>query len=189
MGAIAASGHPRALELFHDVMVASASIPVAFPPVYLTVEAEGRTYEEMHVDGGTVMQVFLWGAGFTRAMAEKQLGAESMGRPIRLYVIRNGVVGPEWKGIGSRLKPIGMRAMDTLLKVSGVNDLLRLHAVAVRDGMDFNLAYIPDDFKAPKSGMFDTNYMVKLFDLAYGKARHGYPWLKTPPIAAAKEAR
>jgi predicted acylesterase/phospholipase RssA len=33
MGAIATSGHPRALELFRKVMLASASIPAAFPPV------------------------------------------------------------------------------------------------------------------------------------------------------------
>ena len=35
MGAIAASGQPGALELFRKVMLASAAIPVAFPPVYI----------------------------------------------------------------------------------------------------------------------------------------------------------
>jgi predicted acylesterase/phospholipase RssA len=49
---IAASGHPRALELVHDVLVASAAIPGAFPPVMIDVEVDGRKYQEMHVDGG-----------------------------------------------------------------------------------------------------------------------------------------
>ena len=38
MGLIASSGRPDALELFRKVMLASASIPVAFPPVFFEVE-------------------------------------------------------------------------------------------------------------------------------------------------------
>jgi len=50
MGAIAASGCPGSLKLFRKVMLASASIPGAFPPVYFDVELNGRKYDEMHVD-------------------------------------------------------------------------------------------------------------------------------------------
>jgi hypothetical protein len=35
---IAASGHPKALELIRQIILASASIPVAFPPVYIEIE-------------------------------------------------------------------------------------------------------------------------------------------------------
>ena len=59
MGAIAASGHQDALQLFRKVVLASASIPGVFPPQYIKVEAKGRTYTEMHVDGGTMAQVIL----------------------------------------------------------------------------------------------------------------------------------
>ena len=52
MGAIAASGHPDAPKLFRQVLRASASIPVAFAPVYIKVKAGGQEYDEMHVDGG-----------------------------------------------------------------------------------------------------------------------------------------
>jgi hypothetical protein len=52
MGKIASSGKPGALELFRSVMLASASIPGAFPPVMMEVEARGERYDEMHVDGG-----------------------------------------------------------------------------------------------------------------------------------------
>lgn len=41
IGAIAASGNPNALALIHDILVASASIPGIFPPVYFDVEAGG----------------------------------------------------------------------------------------------------------------------------------------------------
>ena len=38
----------------------SAAIPGAFPPIMLDVEADGKQYQEMHVDGGTMAQVFLY---------------------------------------------------------------------------------------------------------------------------------
>lgn len=58
MGAIAASGRPEALRLFRSILQASASVPGAFPPVRFKVQADGKTYDEMHVDGGVTEQVF-----------------------------------------------------------------------------------------------------------------------------------
>lgn len=60
MTRIAKSQSPEALELFRAVMVASAAIPSAFPPVLIDVEAGGQPRQEMHVDGGTVAQVFVY---------------------------------------------------------------------------------------------------------------------------------
>jgi predicted acylesterase/phospholipase RssA len=55
IGAIAASGHPSAADLICRILLASASIPAAFP---LDVNANG-VLSEMHVDGGAVSQAFL----------------------------------------------------------------------------------------------------------------------------------
>ncbi len=60
LGAIAASGSPRALDLTRRLLLASAAIPGAFPPVMIDVEADGRRYQEMHVDGGATAQMFLF---------------------------------------------------------------------------------------------------------------------------------
>jgi hypothetical protein len=60
MGAIVASGHPQAQELFHKIMVASASIPAMFSPQYFVVAAGGEEFQEMHMDGGTRVQVMLY---------------------------------------------------------------------------------------------------------------------------------
>src|SRR6266478_9997297 len=57
MGAIAVSGQPNALELFRKVLVASASIPGLFDPVFIESEAQGHYFKEMHVDGGTTLEV------------------------------------------------------------------------------------------------------------------------------------
>ena len=55
--AIAASNHPEALHLIHKILLASAAIPLAFPPVFFDVEIDGAKYQEMHVDGGAVSQI------------------------------------------------------------------------------------------------------------------------------------
>ena len=62
MGAIAAAAreNPRALDLFRRIMLASAAIPGAFPPTMIDVEVDGQSYQEMHVDGSAMAQVFLY---------------------------------------------------------------------------------------------------------------------------------
>ena len=60
IGAIAASDYPQKMTLIHELLRASAAIPVAFPPVIISVEAEGKQYDELHVDGGVTSQVFLY---------------------------------------------------------------------------------------------------------------------------------
>ena len=52
MGRIAAIRSTQALNLFRNVMAASASIPVVFPPMLIDAEANGHRFQEMHVDGG-----------------------------------------------------------------------------------------------------------------------------------------
>jgi hypothetical protein len=183
MGAIAASGHPDALKLFRKIILASASIPGFFPPQYFKVEAGGRRYEEMHVDGGTMAQVMLYESAlkpFTEM--EKVMEVKLMGRPKVLYIIRNGRIRPRWDKVSPRLVPIASRAIDTLIKVQGVGDLYRLMAFSRRDKMDFNIAAIPRDFPPAPGDMFNQEYMNRLFDLGFEMARQGYPWKKYPPL-------
>ena len=48
MGAIASYRTQRSLDLFRNVVVASSSIPAAFPPTKFKVRAGGKIYEELH---------------------------------------------------------------------------------------------------------------------------------------------
>ena len=177
MTKIAASGHPRALQLFRDVLVASAAVPGILPPTLLDVEVDGQQYQEMHVDGGAVAQVFLYPPSF--AILERAL-AEGIQRERGLYVIRNSSDGPDWAQVNRRTMAIAGRAVTSLIQSQGRGDLYRLYAIAQRDGVDFNLASIPERFDAPHSEEFDTGYMRRLFDFAYSMASNGYPWHKVP---------
>jgi hypothetical protein len=183
MGAIAASGHPEALELFRKVVLASASIPGIFPPQYIKVEAGGQTYTEMHVDGGTMGQVILYEDALRPfAEGEKMMGGKRPERAKILYAIRNSRTKPNWDEVEPRLLPVAFRAINTLIKAQSVGDLYRLYVYARRAGLDYNLAIIPEDFPPAPKEMFNQAYMKKLFDRAFEMARKGYPWRKHPPF-------
>jgi hypothetical protein len=181
-GAIAASGDPEAIKLFRKIMLTSASIPGAFPPQYLRVEAGGNFYEEMHVDGGTTAEVVLYETAL-KPMTQLAGTDEALrGRPRFLYIIRNSQIKPEWENVKPKVAPIAGRAIGTLIKTQGVGDLYRLYSFAKRDKIDYNLAAIPTD-QAPTrpAEPFNRNYMNQLFDLGYEMASQGYPWMKHPP--------
>jgi hypothetical protein len=181
MGAIAASGHPDALKLFRQVLRASASIPVAFNPVYIKVKAGGQEYDEMHVDGGVRAEVMLYEDALKLFTARKKLGPLMPDRPRKLYLIRNAQVFPEYESIKPYIGDIGTRAISSLTKYQGVGDLYRIYVLAQRDGIDYNLAFIPADFHPKRTSEFDTKYMNLEFELAYNLARSGYKWSKYPP--------
>jgi len=185
MTKIAASRDPKALELFRTILIASASIPGAFPPVLIDVEAGGRQFQEMHVDGGAMAQVFVYPVGMKIQELARARGIE---RERALYVIRNSRLDPEWAEVERRTMSIAGRAVATLIQTQGVGDLYRIYLVAQRDGVDYNLAYIPSSFNAPHKEEFDTEYMRQLFDLGYRMAVKGYPWAKTPPGYVPQES-
>jgi predicted patatin/cPLA2 family phospholipase len=178
IGEIAASGNPNALNLIRDVLLASASIPGVFPPVFLEVQSNGVTYDEMHVDGGTASQVFIYPTGVDLSEIIEKLEVE--GTP-RAYIIRNSRMEPEWKTVKPKLRPILSRTTDTLIMNQGYGDLYRIYLRNQQDGVDFNLAFIPDDFNMKAKEAFDPEYMGKLFDLGYQMGKQGYPWEKIPP--------
>ena len=182
MGAIAASGHPDAPDLFRKVLIASAAVPVIFPPVYLKVEADGQSYDEMHVDGAMTNQVFLYGAVLRPLKMREELGIKQARRTVRVFVIRNTQIKPHWKEVKPLIRSIGPRAVSSLMKAQGVGDLYRIYTTARRDGFEFNVAYIPDQLDtANRADEFDNTVMNVLFETGYELARRGYRWQKTPP--------
>lgn len=177
IGRIAASGAPNALDLIHDVILASTSIGGAFPPVMIEVEANGQSYDEMHVDGGTANQVFVYPLRLDWAKVREQLNIKG----VELYVIRNAILAPSYDAVERRTIPIGLRSVSSLIRTQGVGDLDRIYLEAERDGLNFHLAYIPNDFNAKSTEPFDPVYMKKLFEVGYNLAKNGYPWQRTPP--------
>ena len=172
---IALSGDPGSLQLIRRIMLASASIPVAFPPMMFEVEANGQRYDEMHVDGGVTTQVFFHPAGLRFADVLKKLQVK--GKP-RLYVMRNAKIEAEWQQVDRGLVPIGARTINSLIRTQGIGDLFKIHLVALKDGIDVEYADVPADFDAPSAEPFDKNYMKALFKRGYQDALQGKVWRK-----------
>ncbi len=178
IGAIANSGHPQALNLIRQILLASASVPGAFPPVLIEVEAGGETYDEMHVDGGTASQVFLYplGLDFDEVLSILEVPAKP-----EVYIIRNARLDPLYEQVQPKTVQIAGRSISSVIRTQGIGDLYRIYLATLRDGLDFNLAYIPREFTERSKEGVDTEYMRKLFELAFDMARNGYPWHKMPP--------
>jgi predicted acylesterase/phospholipase RssA len=185
LGAIAASGHPGSRQLMIDVLLASASIPAVFPPVMIDVTIGSQHYQEMHVDGGAVAQAFLYPPSFSLARATTTLGINPAlfraQRKRTAYVIRNGRLARPEANIERETLAIAKQAISTMTASSGVNDTYRIYLTTKRDGVDFNLASIGDDFTVPYKGPFDKGYMRALYEYGFEKGRAGYPWQKAPP--------
>jgi predicted patatin/cPLA2 family phospholipase len=184
MGAIAASKHPGALDLFRKILRASAAIPGAFPPVMIDVEVNGEHRQEMHVDGGAIAQTFLYPAGIKLEELALKAGVK---RERTAYIIRNGRLDPDWVNTDRKFLSISGRAIATMIHYSGVNDIARIYFTCQRDGVNYRLAYIEKDFPNEPHEQFDPTFMNALFNYAYQKARNGYPWLSAPPWMGGQE--
>ena len=108
IGKIAASNQPGALELVRKILLASAAIPVAFPPVMIDVDADGQHYEEMNVDGGASAQVFVYPPGI-------QLTKHGPKRLRHLYVIRNARLDAQWADVNRQTLSIAQRSISSLI--------------------------------------------------------------------------
>jgi predicted patatin/cPLA2 family phospholipase len=178
LGRIAISGSPDSLKLIRQVLLASASIPGAFPPVMIEVEAQGKRYDEMHVDGGASAQVFLYPGALDFAALLKKLRVK--GKP-SVYVIRNGFLQTEWKAVDRRVLSIAGRTIDSMIRTQGEGDLYHIYLGAMVDGMDYHQTYIPAEFTVKPKEPFDPEYMRALFEFGRKRGLAETAWQRHPP--------
>ena len=177
MGEIACRGGPAATKMFREVLVASASLPGLFPPRRFAVEADGRQYEELHVDGGVSAPLFL--------MPESLLRWRKLGRRMprgRIYVIVNTVLDPASQATPISLPNILMRSFDTMLRVSYRQALSVVVTFSVAHNLQLSVASVAETPEALEPGgmlRFETSVMRRTFDTAVEAAQAKDFW-RTP---------
>jgi predicted acylesterase/phospholipase RssA len=176
MGRIAAIASAQALELFRDVMAASASIPVVFPPMLIDAEANGRRFQEMHVDGGVTAPVLTLPEAFLL-----RNGAFGRGLRMNIYVLVNDKVERDFQLVRNSTIDIAARASASVTKTQIRSVLYETYDFARRNNFGFNLTYVDKDFPSPGSFGFGTSYMRSLYRYGYDKAKTGDFWAKAPP--------
>ena len=176
MGAIAAQGDDKALKLFRDILLASSSIPGFFQPVEIEVEAGGKKFSELHLDGTVTAPFFV--------APEATLGAGGPGLPTdQLFVIVNSKLSSEFIMPERKTMSILSRTIGTAL-VTGLRvELLLVASSAQRLGISVNAASVPDTFSQPNRGLFDHEYMRALFEFGAERIRDGSAFEPMPPKA------
>ena len=186
MGEIALSRDPKALQLFRDVLLASASIPGIMPPVKISVDSGGQTFDELHVDGGVTRQVFLTPV----ALKLTDFDALYPSPPLRkVYVIRNGTLTPRYEGVAGSAAALASTSISTLLNYQAAGDIYRIFVASTRDGAEFRLAADQSKLEPGKGGLFDKERMTQLFNAARDSAARGYAWLRSVPEVQPGERR
>lgn len=183
LGAIASSGHPEALRLLHQVLLASAAIPVMFRPVLIDVVVDGMHYDEMHVDGGIIAREFFPAGMFDFSTGPRQAavdGTTQRGRGT-IYVVLNDQVAPESRPIERKLLGMLSRTYHTIMKTGVLNDLFRIYTLARADGNDVRYVTIPVDFKYQTKASFDTGEIRRLYWEGYRLATSDKPWSSKLP--------
>lgn len=169
MGALATQDDVQSRLLFVNVLIASASIPGAFPPVPLTYEHAGREVSEVHVDGGTV-------ANFLVApeplLLTDNLGSGGQGR---IWVLINGKPDPKFQVATLSPARIAARSFDTMMKAITRSDLASTAQFARANGMTMNVAMIGADVEEDSLD-FGRENMLLLYQAGQQAMRDGKAW-------------
>ena len=183
IGGIASSGRPDALELVRKVMLAATAVPALLPPVEFDIVVDGRHYKELHCDAGPVTQTFVRFSpkDCPRPAAKWLAGSQ-------LYCLAAGKIDPD--PIEGRVGFIGRVSASVSASLYALYrvELMKLYALCLTTGMQFNLAAIPPETELDvDSTRIQASVMRPLFTLGFNTAIGGIPWRKTPPGAVEGE--
>lgn len=182
MGAIATSGRPDALQLFRDVLVASASIPGIYPPVLIKAQAGDRHFEELHSDGGSSSQILTFPS---MVLASASHAPRPKARKLNIFVLVNNALMPEFSNSSERTLPVMARAYATLIKAQERDALMALYGWSHRNGAAFHVASIDCQIPYDMADPFNDRYMRTVFNLGTRETLNGTLWSDVPLFTAA----
>jgi hypothetical protein len=173
MGAIAERGDDKALKLFRDILLASSTIPGFFAPVGFDVEANGKPFQELHVDGSVTAPFFIAPESVLAGTGPKLPASQ-------VYVIVNTKMAPEFEMPERKLPLIFGRFIAVALSTGLKVELLLTVPSAQKQGFNLNVAYIAAAFTERARGLFDHQYMRALFEFGAEQARKGTAFENDP---------
>src|SRR5438093_5275744 len=178
MGAIAAGNDPAKLELFRDVLLASASVPGLLPPVDIHIDVDGQRHTELHVDGGVSASLFLQ-PEMLGVQPDKQL--PSARDDLHVYVIVAGPLQLPRRPVKRRLSKVIEESVGGVLQSQLEGDLLKTYLLARFAGAQFALTSVPKDLTEITGALaFDPHLMRKLFDTGFEHGVSRAVWEATP---------
>lgn len=168
LGAIARDKEdPNRRDRYIDALMASAAIPIAFPPVFI----DG----DMHADGGVRLILF-----FNDYMEEQRELVEDRAIPApRLDIIVNSEISLASTCTDNTLLGIGKRSFSVVLDQLALDSLYRAIVEAERDGADVRyMTAEGSGCSAPSdpADMFQRSFLQCLFAHGESVGRSQTPW-------------
>jgi predicted acylesterase/phospholipase RssA len=179
MGAIAARPGPESRDLFAQVLIASASVPGIFSPTMIEVQADGRRFAEMHVDGQADSAFF--------AIPQTLLLGRRPEAPHfqhHLYVLVNGQVNSLFAVTPRATIPVLSRTIDAATKASVRSSLIATLQFCQRNGCDLNVSVLPSSVKDDPLD-FSAAHIESLFSAGEAAALAGQAWTDAMPALSA----
>ena len=168
-------GGEEAIKLFRNILLASGSVPGAFPPVLIDVESNGKRFAEMHADGGVGGQFFVTPPALMQSTSSYKIPADA------LYIVVNSSLAPEFQVVERSTPTILAQTVSMAIKADLRVLLDRAYVAAKNSGIGFNVAAVPPSFNAPSRGAFDPDYMKALFNVGYDQGKSENPFAAEPP--------
>ena len=156
------------LELYRNVLLASASFPIVFPPV----EIDGHLF----VDGAARSNVVVVGMGGA-AKPEPSLYGQG-----NIYMIDNGRLNHAPEALRRALGDVAATTVSVMMDQSMQTALTRSYFGARILGYNFKLVAIPDNVDIGNDPLaFDPKQMRAAFDAGRSLAKQTDPWSSAPP--------
>jgi len=165
MSAIAKDGN---LALYRDVLLASASFPIVFPPV----EIDGHLF----VDGAARSNVVIAGMGGSERPPPPLYGSGNV------YVIDNGMLHSPPEALRRALGPVAATTVSVMMDQSMLTALTRSYFGARLLGYNFKMVAIPDNVGVGQDPLaFDPKQMRAAFDAGRALGKQPDAWMTVPP--------
>ena len=148
----------------------------------IDVEANGKKFQEMHIDGSVTSPFFLGPEALLEPGSKLRLPATE------LYIVLNGRLSPDFYPPERTTVQILRRLISVVLRAGLRAESMLFAANAQRLGMPMYIAQVADSFNHPAHGLFDEKYMNALYEHGVERARNGNAF-ETVGQAAAPELR
>ncbi len=192
LGMIAASQHPDKGEVFRKALVASASVPMLFPPVMFNVDTVDGQAEQMHVDGGFHDNVFIADYDSNWARIRELLALDEQDFCVDTFVLHNGYLNerPLQAPVKNKMIPFISASLDSIMSKNARGGVYELWLSSMIFGARFNLVAIPADIQYATS-LSDVNpeETSRMFEVGRTRGKTGQPWQVIPPPDSLYELR
>jgi hypothetical protein len=185
MGAIASRNSSASAALYRQIILASSSVPLAFPPVRIEVDIDGVRYDELHVDGGASDEVLF--RSYMVGDLNRARGVPGAMAPLgsTLHVVNNSKLFSQ-PGCVKGFFQIVSASTKSIVYHKSRDELHRIFLACLLTGVEFHSTEVPRDLDVSSSALDLTKEEQRLL-FATGRGfgpramTGGDGWRDAPP--------